>query len=123
MKPFLAFAALALAAPLSAQPGAPTYPVQLYSFGFNPTPMTLRAGQPVTLVFTNASGTGHEFKAPAFFRASKIVSGSVSGEGSVELKGHRSASVTLIPARGTYQAHCGHFMHAQMGMTTTIEVR
>jgi len=121
MKLFLALAAFALSAPAAAQ--AASYPVQLYSFGFNPTPITLRAGQPVTLVFTNASGTGHEFKAPEFFHASKILSGSVSDEGSVELKGHRSASITLIPARGSYEAHCGHFMHAQMGMTTRVVVQ
>ena len=123
MKPYLALAAVALAMPLSVQAATPAYPVQLYSFGFNPTPITLRAGQPVTLVFTNASGTGHEFKAPAFFRTSKILSGSVSDEGSVELKGHRSASVTLIPARGSYPVHCGHFFHSQMGMTSTIVVQ
>jgi plastocyanin len=123
MKPALfLIAALAFAAPGAAQPPAPAVPVQLYSFGFNPSPIVLRAGQPVTMVFTNVSGGGHSFKAPAFFAHSRILNGTTT-EGEVHVMPHRSMSVTLIPARGTYPAHCDHFMHDQMGMHTTIYVQ
>jgi plastocyanin len=124
MKFFFAIAAAALAAavPAASQP-TNVVPVQLYSYGFTPSPIVLRAGQQTTLVFTNAAGKGHEFKAPGFFRAAKLVSGSVDDEGSIELQPHQSASITLIPARGTYRVHCGHFMHDQLGMHTFIYVQ
>lgn len=110
-----------LAAPVAAEPGR-SYYVHLYSFAFQPSPIVLRAGVPVTLVLMNTAGIGHEFKAPYFFRASRILAGGVSYEGSVELRPHQSASVTLIPMRGTYEAHCGHFMHDVLGMETKIYV-
>jgi plastocyanin len=40
----------------------------------------------------------------------------------IDLRGHETKSITLTPARGTYQAHCSHFLHKQMGMTDTIVV-
>jgi plastocyanin len=124
MKTAIAAAALFLLAPAASPVAAApaTYAIRLYSFGFQPQPIVLRAGVRVTLLFTNTAGIGHEFSAPAFFRASRIVSGAVSPEGSVELGKRQSTSVTLIPARGTYEAHCGHFMHKQLGMHTTIYV-
>ena len=123
MKAFTAAVALALVAPVSAQtPAAQTYAVRLYSFGFQPNPLVLRAGVPVTLVFTNTAGMGHEFSAHYFFKTSRILSGKVDEEGSIELRPHQSASVTLIPVRGTYDAHCGHFMHKQLGMQAKIYV-
>ena len=123
MKPALfLIAAIALAVPGAAQPTAAAIPVQLYSFGFNPSPIVLRAGQPVTMVFTNVSGGGHSFKAPAFFAHSRILNGTTM-KGEVHVMPHRSISVTLIPARGTYPAHCSHFLHDQMGMHTTIYVQ
>ena len=36
---------------------------------------------------------------------------------------HQSMSVTLVPARGTYEVHCGHFMHTQLGMHSVIYVQ
>lgn len=116
-------AALALSVPASAQKPTTVVPVDMHSFGFNPSPISLRALAPVTLVFTNSAGTSHEFKSPAFFRSAKIVSGDVGEDGSVELKPHSSSSVTLIPVSGTYSAHCGHFGHALLGMRTTIYVQ
>ena len=118
-----AFVSLTAAAAASPSPqAAAVVPVQLYSFGYAPNPIVLRAGVPVTLVFTNRAGIGHEFKAVDFFRSSKIVSGNAS-EGEIDLRPGQSASVTLVPARGAYHVHCGHFLHSQLGMTSTIYVR
>jgi len=124
MKPLIAAAPLllALALPAAAQKPTTVVPVALYSFGYGPAPIQLRAGVPVTLVFTNRSGIGHEFKAPEFFRSARVLSGQ-AGEGEVHLGPGQSASVTLVPAAGTYHVHCGHFMHTQLGMQTTILVR
>lgn len=124
MKPvhFLAAAAIAMAIPASASQPQAVVPIILYSYGYVPNPIVLTAGQPVTMTFTNRSSKGHEFKAPQFFAASKILKGAAP-EGAIELKGGASASVTLVPARGTYRVHCGHFLHTQFGMTTAIYVR
>ncbi len=116
-------AAFALATAAAAQKPTNVVPIQLYSYGYAPSPIVLSAGVPVTLVFTDVAGSSHEFKAPAFFRASKIVSGEIEEEGAVDLMPHESASVTLIPARGTYEVHCGHFFHDQLGMHSTIYVQ
>ena len=118
-----AFVSLTAAAAASPSPqAAAVVPVQLYSFGYAPNPIVLRAGVPVTLVFTNRAGIGHEFKAVEFFRSSKILSGNAS-EGEIDLRPGQSASVTLVPASGAYHVHCGHFFHSQLGMTSTIYVR
>jgi plastocyanin len=115
-------AAFVLAAPAAAQKPTTVVPIQLYSFGYAPSPITLRSGEPVTLVFKNVSGIGHTFKAPAFFQSARIISG-MSHEGEIHVMGHQSLSVTLVPASGTYPVHCSHFMHDQMGMHTTIYVQ
>jgi len=124
MKPILILAAsaIAMAIPGSASKAQAVVPIILYSYGYAPNPIVLTAGQPVTITFNNRSSKGHEFKAPQFFAASKILKGAAP-EGAVDLKGGASASITLIPARGTYRVHCGHFLHTQFGMTTAIYVR
>lgn len=95
--------------------------IDVRSFAFTPTPIRLAAGKPVTLSFVNASGSSHDFTAKEFFASSKITAGAAP-EGEIELKGHESKSITLIPRAGTYNAHCSHFMHAAMGMHTQIVV-
>ena len=118
---FAAAAALSLgfASAVPAQPAQ--FVIDVYSFGFAPRPIQLAAGRPVTMIFTNRSGSGHDFTAPGFFQHAQILAGGpVTDE--VELRPHETRSVTLIPARGTYQAHCSHFLHKQMGMTDTIIV-
>ena len=69
-------ALLLLASASPAQPAAQT--ISLYSYGFKPGPIALQAGRPVTLKFVNTSTKGHDFTAPEFFRASRIVSGNVT---------------------------------------------
>ena len=123
MKPLFALAiAAALAVPAAAQKQAAVVPVALYSYGYTPSPIVLRAGVPATMQFTNRSGKGHSFKAQAFFATAKILNGSVH-EGEIHLKGGEGTAVTLIPVRGTYPVHCSHFMHDQLGMHSTIYVQ
>jgi plastocyanin len=111
---------LALLAPAAqAQPAQLT--VDVYSFGFGPRPIHLRAGQPVTLNFVNRSGSGHDFTARAFFTSSRILSGSAP-DGEIELPGRAARNITLVPRAGRYAAHCSHFLHKQMGMTDEILV-
>lgn len=117
-----AAALLALVLTGSAEGQAPAQlMIQVWSFGFAPHPIQLAAGRPVTLTFVNRSGSSHDFTAPGFFQHSKIVSGGVEGD-EVELRPHETKVVTLVPARGTYQAHCSHFLHKQMGMSDDIIV-
>jgi len=111
--------AFAFAAPAAAQPARVT--VDVWSFGFGPRPIQLRSGQPVTMTFVNRSGSSHDFTAPGFFQHATITSGSAH-EDEIELRGHETKSITLIPRRGTYQAHCSHFMHKQLGMSDYIYV-
>jgi plastocyanin len=118
--PAAAFAILSLiASPALAQPAAVTIDVQ--SFSFSPTPIHLRAGHPVTLTFVNRSGSGHDFTAAKFFATSRITAGAAP-EGEIELAPHATRSITLVPAAGTYKAHCSHFLHKQMGMSDVILV-
>ena len=122
-----AAAALSLAIfgshPTSAQPaGAAARTIALFSHGYNPNPIVLAAGRPVTLTFVNRSGDAHDFTARKFFASARFVSGTTP-DGEIELKGGQSRSVTLVPAAGIYSVHCGHFMHKQFGMRGKIVVR
>ena len=119
-----AAAVLALSAPaaIASQSPVPVQPVDLVSFAFRPTPIVLRAGQPVTLLLVNRGKGSHDFTAPAFFRSARILSGQAP-RGSVGLRGGQSASITLIPAPGRYRVHCGRPFHKMMGMQTTILVQ
>lgn len=110
---------LLFAAPVVAQPAQLT--IQVWSFGFAPHPIHLAAGRPVTLTFVNRSGSSHDFTAPGFFQHAANVTGGIQGD-EVELKPHETKTVTLVPSAGTYQAHCSHFLHKQMGMSDEIVV-
>ena len=109
-------------APAAAQPSAPaTVQVRVWSFGFAPNPIALKAGQPVTLQFVNQSGSSHDFSAQRFFESSRIVAGAAP-KGEVELRAHETKEVTVIPQTGTYPAHCSHFLHESFGMHDQIVV-
>jgi plastocyanin len=112
---------LAIGESAAAQPAAHQV-IQVWSFGFAPKPIYLTAGRPVTLTFANQSGGSHDFVAKSFFANASIIRGNVE-DGEVDLAGHQSVSVTLIPRAGTYRAHCSHFLHKQFGMTDVIVVR
>jgi plastocyanin len=115
----MAALAMLFAAPGPAQPAGVL--VQLWSFGFAPDPIRLAAGKPVTLTFVNRSGVSHDFTAPGFFQHATVTTGAVAGD-EIELRPHETKVVTLIPSAGTYQAHCSHFLHKQMGMSDLIVV-
>jgi plastocyanin len=108
-----------VAAPAAAQPAQLV--IQVWSFGFGPQPIRLAAGKPVTLTFANQSGSSHDFVAPGFFQHARIIAGSARMD-MIDLRAHETKSITLVPAAGTYQAHCSHFLHKQMGMSDTIIV-
>jgi len=112
---------LLAAAPVSGQQPAQVV-VQVWSFGFAPNPIRLAAGRPVTMTFVNQSGSSHDFVAPGFFQHARITGGAAP-EDEIELKGHETKRITLVPTRGTYQAHCSHFLHKQLGMSDTIIVQ
>ena len=112
---------LALGAPAVAQPAPAQLTIIVWSFGFAPQPIRLAAGRPVTLTFVNRSGSSHDFVAGTFFANSRILGGDVM-QGMVDLRGHETKSVRLIPRAGVYRAHCSHFMHAMFGMRDTIVV-
>ena len=110
---------------LAFAPSAPAQPpgqvIVVWSFGFSPNPIRLAAGRPVTLTFVNRSGSSHDFVATTFFANSRILGGDVM-QGMVDLRGRESKTIRLIPRAGTYQAHCSHFFHKQLGMADTIIV-
>ncbi len=113
--------ALALTASASAAAPVASATITLTSYRFSPGPIYLAGGVPVRLTLVNRSGKGHDFTAPEFFRSARILSGQVEG-GEVDLDGGESATIDLIPARGTYKVHCGKFGHSMLGMSTMIIV-
>lgn len=117
-------AVLVLSAGAAAQPQQtpPTVTIALASYRYAPSPIVLEAGRPVRLVFENRAGKGHDFTAPEFFAASRLLSGNVR-DGEVNVDAGKSAAVELVPAKGAYPVHCGKFMHAMMGMKTQVVVR
>ena len=98
--------------------------VKLSSFDFTPSTLHLRAGRPVILHLVNTASGGHDFTAPAFFRAAQVRAqdrGAV-GKGSVDLRGHQSADVALVPRAGRYPLKCSHTFHKTFGMSGEIVV-
>ena len=113
---------LAIAAPAQGQPTAvPTVTIVETNFHIEPGVIHLVANRPVRLVFSNRSGSAHDFSAPDFF-ASAQGSGEPGRRGKVEVRANGEAVVTLVPARGNYRAKCTHFGHRMMGMSATIIV-
>lgn len=110
---------LAFTAPPPSLP--PARSIVVSSYNFSPQRLYLAAGEPVTLTFVNSSGSSHDFTARQFFAAAAIQSGTAP-LGAIELGPHEAKSVTLIPRRGMYEAHCSHFLHKQMGMTAIVIV-
>lgn len=100
--------------------------VTLSNFRFAPGAIELVHGRQYALHLVNATGGGHDFAARKFFAAAAMTSDQrrlVDG-GEVELKGHEEKTVVFIaPEPGTYEFHCGHFMHAAFGMTGRIQVQ
>ena len=116
-----ALAATSLAFPAPAPAQSPGQTVFVWSFGFSPRPIHLAAGRPVTLTFVNRSGSAHDFVAKTFFATSRITAGEAT-EGEIDLPPHATHTITLVPRAGLYHAHCGHFLHKQMGMSDEIVV-
>jgi plastocyanin len=122
MRLLLLLPALAISAAAPASTAVPVQTIGLANYRFTPDPISLAAGREVTLKFVNTSTHGHDFTAPEFFAASRIVAGSAPG-GKVDLHGGETKAVTLIPTAGEYRAHCAHPFHSALGMHTKIEVR
>jgi len=114
-------------AALNAQGGAAeTVAVELSSFKFTPSVLTLQHGHTYRLHLVNAAGGGHDFAAPAFFASSAIApadQAKVAG-GKVRLSGKQTVDITLTPQKaGTFPLNCTHFMHTSFGMTGRITVQ
>ena len=125
MTPFrfvlLAAISMAAAAPAGSKPSTPRVTVTLASHYYQPNPIYLAGGVPVRIIFQNRSGKTHDFKAPEFFRAARILAGSAPG-GEIELQKGRGTVIDLIPARGTYKVHCSQPFHTMLGMTGRVIV-
>jgi len=109
-----------LAGPAAAAPAARAT-IILSSHRYTPSPIYLAGGVPVRLVLTNRAGKTHDFTAPEFFRASRLLRGHAPG-GEVRLRAGQSAVIDLVPVRGTYKVHCREFGHKMLGMSTMIIV-
>ena len=118
---FAAALSLVVAASAAAEQ-PPVVTIRVGSFYFSPKPIELQAGRPVRMEFVNESGSSHDFTAHSFFHHARILQGSAP-EGEIELQGHQTVSIELVPAIGRYAAHCSHFFHKQLGMNVAINVR
>jgi len=107
----------------AAQPIVAT--VQLANFSFTPSQLQLRANTPTILQLRNNSSGGHNFSAPAFFAAARLdaASAALVRGGKVEVPGHSTVQVSLIPTAGQYPLKCSHTLHSAFGMKGTIIVR
>ncbi|TFI60296.1 copper-binding protein [Sphingomonas parva] len=127
----LMLASLALTFPAATLAGQPDWShpmpvhVDLSSFKFAPATIRLKAGQPVLLHLVNASSGGHDFTAKDFFAAASVRSSDAAkiSKGSIEVAGHQSAEVALVPKAGRYSLRCSHAFHSTLGMKGTILVQ
>jgi plastocyanin len=120
-----AAACAALASPALAQPDwsrAQRVEVKLASFSYTPSMIHLRAGQPVVLHLVNVASGGHDFAAREFFAAATLRDRGGVERGAVELAGHESRDVALVPRAGRYPLKCTHSFHKMFGMSGEIVV-
>lgn len=98
--------------------------ITLSNFQVTPSNIDLVAGKPYLLMLEDNGSGDHDFTAPEFFAASAIAPGDIArvAGGQVELGGHRTASIHLVPAAGEYKLACTHFGHAMLAMTGRITV-
>ncbi len=98
--------------------------VRLSSFAYAPNPIRLKAGRPVVLHLVNVAGGGHDFTAREFFAAADVRPGDRGAimRGKVEVGGHRSRDVALVPRAGHYPLKCTHMLHKALGMKGDIVV-
>ena len=126
-KVLAALVAVGLHAPLNAQETQPQLvTIELSSFAFTPSELTLQHGHAYRLHLVNTSSGGHDFTAPEFFAASDVApqDRALVTDGKVRLSGHATADIALTPEKaGTYKLHCSHMMHASFGMRGTITVQ
>ena len=102
-----------------------TVTVSLSDFAFDPGHLVLQHGVPVRLHFANTSKSGHDFHAPAFFKAVTIApeDQSLVKDGAVDVAAGTSVDLRIVPqTAGKYEVDCSHFMHAMMGMTGDAEI-
>jgi plastocyanin len=123
----LAAAALTSSSVLAEEPDwaqAAQVTVTLSSFDFAPATLHLRAGQPVLLHLVNDAGGGHNFSAPDFFAAAAIrpQDQGLIYKGAIELSGHQTKDIGLVPRAGSYKLRCTHTMHTAFGMKGEIVV-
>lgn len=96
--------------------------VKLASFSYTPSTIHLRAGQPVVLHLVNVASGGHDFAAREFFAASTLRDPGAVDRGRVDLGGHESRDIALVPRAGRYPLRCTHTFHKMFGMTGQIVV-
>jgi uncharacterized cupredoxin-like copper-binding protein len=120
-----AAAAAVLAVPAAAQPDwsrAARVEVKLASFSYTPSTIHLRAGEPVVLHLVNVASGGHDFAAREFFAAATLRDPGAVDRGRIELGGHESRDVALVPRAGRYPLRCTHTFHKMFGMSGEIVV-
>lgn len=121
--------------------GGQTITVKGTEFKFDPTQITLKVGQPVTIVFTNAGSVDHELEVENI-PASNVTldlskAGKIPEDEADEAKGDAAnnevhayaaaggtATVTFTPTKaGTYNFACNLPGHKEAGMVGTITVQ
>jgi plastocyanin len=86
----------------------------------------MRAGAAYTIRLVAHSPASHNFIAKTFLAKAHIASEdlAVIRDGTVTFDGKTSIDIHLVaPAPGRYEFHCGHFMHAALGMRGVIDVQ
>ena len=100
-------------APSSMQGGHPVIAVTATEFTFDPAVVTLKAGQTVTIHFTNAGTMEHTLTIPDFH----LSTGGI-------LPGHsRDLTFTAPAAAGSHKALCAMGGHEQLGMVASVVVQ
>lgn len=129
MRPWLALLLIVAAVPAGAQREpewrtAPEYDVLLRPFAYEPPTIRVEADRPVVLRFVNGGRSTHSFRAPRFFRSSRLRRGDedLALTGSFRLGPGEQRRIALVPVRGRYRVSTPNIVQSALGMRALIIV-
>ena len=99
--------------------------LDLSNFRVAPRRLTLVRGRAYVIELVNRSASGHDFTARGLLGSSRVSGAAAAGlaKGSIDVPAGSRVRIAIVPLKpGGFEFHCGHPLHAALGMRGRIDV-